>query len=107
MSSLYSILKSLDRASTRSHSKSNIWEITVRHDELNKYRLIRGNDKYVVEQKASEQLAIWNEMWQRKLEKEQKIFEKEQKTKYMEIWKIIPATPNASSPAGSGLQPEP
>jgi len=80
MSSLYSILKSLDRASTRSHSRANIWEITVRHDGLNKYRIIRGKDKYVVEQKAAVQLAAWEEMWQRKLGKEQKINNKQAKT---------------------------
>ena len=57
-----------------------MWEITVRHDGLNKYRHIRGNDKYVVEQKAAAQRAIWNEMWQRKLEKEQKINDKQTKT---------------------------
>ena len=49
-----------------------MWEITVRHDGLNKYRHIRGNDKYVVEQKAVVQQAIWDKMWQNKLEIEQK-----------------------------------
>lgn len=56
-----------------------VWEIEVRHDGLNKYRLIRGKDKYVVEQKASAQQAVWNEMWRRKLEKEQKIEDKQTK----------------------------
>ena len=56
-----------------------MWEIELRHDGLNKYRHIRGNDKYVVEQKAAAQRAIWNEMWQRKLEKEQKIEDKQTK----------------------------
>jgi restriction system protein len=79
MSGLYSILKSLDRASTRNYSRSNIWEITVSHEGLNKYRIIRGKDKSVVEQKADAQLAAWNEMWQRKSEKEQKTQDRQTK----------------------------
>ena len=58
-----------------------MWQIEIRHDGLNKYRIIRGKDKYVVEQKAAVQRTVWDEMWQRKLEKEQKLFEKEQKIK--------------------------
>jgi hypothetical protein len=34
MSGLYSILKSLDRVSIRSHSSSEMWEIELRHDGL-------------------------------------------------------------------------
>ena len=60
---------------------SKMWQIEIRHDGLNKYRIIRGKDKYVVEQKAAVQRTVWDEMWQRKLEKEQKLFEKEQKIK--------------------------
>ena len=44
------------------------WSIEVRHNGLNKYRLIRGQTKEVVEQKAEAQLATWNEMWARKCE---------------------------------------
>ena len=43
-----------------------IWEIEVTHPGLNKYRHIRGTDKYVVEQKAYAQKAIWDEIWQKK-----------------------------------------
>ena len=77
MSSLYSILRRLSRASTR----SEVWEIEVWHDGLNKYRLIRGKDKYVVEQKAAAQCAVWDEMWERRLEKDQRLYEKEQQIK--------------------------
>ncbi len=48
-----------------------IWEIEVRHEGLNKYRHIRGTDKYVVEQKALAQQLAWNEMWEKKLEVEE------------------------------------
>ncbi|MBM4167126.1 MAG: restriction endonuclease [Ignavibacteria bacterium] len=45
-----------------------MWQIEVRHKGLNKYRLIRGSDKYIVEQKAEAQLATWNEMWAKKIQ---------------------------------------
>ena len=44
-------------------------------------RILGEPQKYVVEQKAAVQRTVWDEMWQRKLEKEQKLFEKEQKIK--------------------------
>ena len=49
-----------------------IWEIEVRHEGLNKYRNIRGSDKYVVEQKAAAQQLTWDEMWEKKQAAEQK-----------------------------------
>ena len=45
-----------------------IYEIEIRHDGLNKYRHIRGNNRQVVEQKAKAQLIVWGEMWKKKLE---------------------------------------
>ncbi|TWH48500.1 restriction endonuclease [Sporomusa sp. KB1] len=45
------------------------WRIEVRHAGLNKYREIKGADKYVVEQKAAVQMAAWEEMWQKKLDR--------------------------------------
>ena len=50
--------------------------IEVRHDELGKYRLIKGTDRHVVEQKAAAQSLQWNEMWLRKLQKEKGRLEK-------------------------------
>jgi len=43
-----------------------IWEIEVSHNELNKYRHIRGSDRGIVEQKAAAQLLTWDDMWERK-----------------------------------------
>lgn len=40
-----------------------MWQIEVRHDGLNRYRMVRGNDQWVVEQKAAALRAQWNEMW--------------------------------------------
>lgn len=50
----------------------SMWYIEIRHEGLNKYRVIRGQDKYVVEQIAAAQQAVWNGMWQKKLEKRNK-----------------------------------
>ncbi len=48
-----------------------MWEIEIRHEGLNKYRHIRGSDRYVVEQKAQAQRLAWDEMWVKKLEVEE------------------------------------
>jgi restriction system protein len=40
-----------------------MWQIEVRHDGLNRYRMIRGNDRWVVEQKATALRAQWDEIW--------------------------------------------
>ena len=45
-----------------------VYFVDVRHEGLNKYRQIRGNDLLVVEQKAAVQAAQWAEMWGRKQE---------------------------------------
>lgn len=58
-------------------SYRDMYEIEVRHSGLNKYRHIRGTDRYVVEQKAQAQKAIWEEMWQKKIAAEKKKHEKE------------------------------
>lgn len=43
-----------------------MYYIEVRHKELGKYRYIKGNDRYVVEQKAAAQRQQWDEMWNRR-----------------------------------------
>lgn len=55
----------------------DIWQIEVRHEGLNKYRLIRGRDRYVVEQKAAVLKATWEEMWEKRLTREAAIKQKE------------------------------
>lgn len=54
-----------------------MYEIEVKHDGLHKYRVIRGSDPYIVEQKAKAQQATWDEMWQKKLAAEKKRQERE------------------------------
>ena len=54
-----------------------MWEIEVRHGGLNKYRHIRGSDRYVVEQKAAAQEQAWDQIWKKKREREAAIRSKE------------------------------
>jgi len=42
------------------------YQVEVRHPGLHKYRLIKGTDRYVVEQKAAAQVRTWDEMWEKK-----------------------------------------
>jgi restriction system protein len=54
-----------------------VYWIEVEHKGLHKYRLIKGNNMYVVEQKASIQKQQWDEMWKKKQEAEKKRLERE------------------------------
>lgn len=56
-----------------------MYEIEIRHRGLNKYRHIKGSDKYIVEQKAHMQQLAWDEMWEKKLLAEGKRVEKRRK----------------------------
>jgi restriction system protein len=70
-------------------ARGEVWKVEIKHAGLNKYRVIRGKDKYVVEQKANAQLAAWNEIWERKQAAEQKIIEKERKAQEKEANKEL------------------
>lgn len=68
-----------------------MYQIEITHDGLHKYRVIKGTDQYVVEQKARVQLAKWDEMWEKKQAqirkkqaREQRAQEKAQKKQYAE-----------------------
>ncbi|WP_052124065.1 restriction endonuclease [Ureibacillus manganicus] len=54
-----------------------MYEVEIRHDGLNKYRVIKGSDLYVVNQKAEMQERAWEEMWERKQEQDAKKQERE------------------------------
>lgn len=56
-----------------------MWQIEISHPGLNKYRCIKGVNKNEVEQKANAQLAIWEEMYQRKIEREKRAIERERR----------------------------
>lgn len=55
------------------YTKSGLrrYYIEIWQDELKKYQVIRGDSKYVVEQKARAKMAQWDEMWERKKVAEQ------------------------------------
>lgn len=55
------------------------YKIEVQHPGLNKYRLITGSDKYVVEQKVAVQLAAWDDMWDKRLEVQRKADERDRR----------------------------
>ena len=69
-----------------------MWQIEVRHEGLNKYRHIRGSDKYVVEQKANAQKLAWDEMWEKKQAAEQKKMERDAVIRSKEEKKILAIT---------------
>lgn len=54
-----------------------LYEIEIRHDGLNKFRVIRGADWYIVQQKAEMQKRVWDEMWEKKQEQIRKKQERE------------------------------
>ncbi|MBE7546622.1 MAG: restriction endonuclease [Planctomycetia bacterium] len=62
------VLRSMEsRSQTRgSSSGATMWKAEIRHEGLNKYRVIRGRDRDVVEQMAETQIAAWNEMWEKR-----------------------------------------
>ncbi|OPX99891.1 MAG: Mrr restriction system protein [Syntrophorhabdus sp. PtaB.Bin006] len=51
--------------------------IDVQHDGLQKYRRIKGTDKYVVEQLAAKQAAQWEDQWAKKIAVEERRNERE------------------------------
>jgi restriction system protein len=72
-------------------STQTIYRIEIRHDGLHKYRLIKGTDKYVVEQTAREQSRAWNEMWEKKLEVDAKRKRSEQQAQQKDAKKALAA----------------
>ena len=51
----------------------------IRHNGLNKYRIIKGASSYEVTQKANAVLAQWDAQWQKQLEREEKARAKAEK----------------------------
>ena len=43
-----------------------MYQVEISHKGLNKYRVIKGSDPHVVEQKAKVQLIEWDAMWEKK-----------------------------------------
>ncbi len=68
------------------YTKSGLerFEIEISHEELKKYKLIKGDDAHVVKQKALVETARWDEMWEKQLEKQRKALERERKAQAIE-----------------------
>lgn len=47
-------------------ARGTSYYVDVSHDGLNKFRHISGPDRAVVEEKARRQMAVWDEMWDRR-----------------------------------------
>ncbi|MCM3439361.1 restriction endonuclease [Metabacillus halosaccharovorans] len=58
-----------------------MYSVEIKHEGLHKFRVIKGNDRFVVEQKAYLQLKQWDEMWDKKQEAERKKRERENAAK--------------------------
>lgn len=65
------------------------YQIEIWHDELGKYQLIRGDSRYVVQQKAQMKINQWNEMWQKKQIAAQKQLEREKKAHDIKQKKVL------------------
>ncbi len=73
------------------HTKSGLkrYVLEIRHGGLNKYEVVRGDNLYIVEQKAEAKMAQWDEMWERKQEAERKRLERERRAKEIEEKKLL------------------
>jgi len=67
------------------------YEIEIRHDELNKYQLVRGDDSYIVERKAHAKMAQWDEMWRKRVSTEEKRREHQNRIQEIEEKKQLAA----------------
>jgi restriction system protein len=70
---------------------SPTYQIEIRHDGLHKYRLIKGTDRYVVQQKATAQQLAWNETWLKKMAAEDVRSGKQKAAKEKESKKALAA----------------
>jgi restriction system protein len=72
----------LARATTpqrRNRGRVQMYQIEVRHEELNKYRLIKHSDPDVLQQMANSQWSQWDEIWQKRVDRESKAISKNEK----------------------------
>lgn len=59
-----------------------MYQQEVRHNGLNKYKIVKANSRYELEQKVNALQSQWNEQWQKKVEREMKIKDTENALKY-------------------------
>lgn len=63
-------------------SRKYMYEAEVSHKGLNKYRIVKAETRHELEEKTSALMAQWNEQWNRKMEREEKIKNDEDSMKY-------------------------
>lgn len=61
-----------------------MYHVEIRHEGLNKYKMIKGNELHVVEQKAHMQKKQWEEQWRKKKKAEEKKLAREKAAKQKE-----------------------
>lgn len=74
----------------RTYTKSGLerFEIEIAHDQLYKYKLIKDSDIHVLKQKASAEMAKWDQMWEKQLEKQKIAIEREKKAQAIQDKKM-------------------
>lgn len=75
--------------SRRTSMARHMYEIEIKHNGLNKYRLIKGSDPYVVRQKANYQEKQWDEMWRKRQGAENKKIMREEAAREKEEKKAL------------------
>ena len=58
-------------------SPRSSWQSEIRHEGLNKYRVIRGLSQREVQLKAEAQMALWEDMWERRQQTNHKAVQRE------------------------------
>lgn len=62
----------------------NYYQLVVRHPGLHKHRVIRGDDRYIVEAAAQTQMRAWNELYAKKLASEERRRDKDARRQELE-----------------------
>jgi restriction system protein len=62
----------------------SFYQIVIRHPGLHKQRVIRGNDRYIVEAAAQAQSRVWNEQFAKKLASEERRRDREARQQELE-----------------------
>lgn len=91
---------------TRTAKGLKRYHVEIRHKELGKYKVISGDNQYIVRQKAQSQMAQWDSKWATVQEKKQKDAqmkaakkEKETKAAFIEMQKEDAAAQTADAQA--------
>ena len=59
------------------------YQITVKHRGLDKERILTGNDKYILESRARELTARWNDQYAKRLAVAQRVADRQQRQEHI------------------------